>query len=91
MMTWVYSVSSARVHLHLEQLRRTANAAQRVLDLVGQVADQFLVGLRLVDQPLFAVLAGLLLQRHHLDDDLAGTLGLGHDHMHRQRLTLRAA
>jgi hypothetical protein len=42
--------------LHLQQLRRATDAAQRVLDLVRQVADQLLVGLRLVDQALFAVL-----------------------------------
>ena len=67
MMTCVYSISSC-VDLHLQQLRRAANAAQRVLDLVRQVADQLLVGLRLVDQALFAVLPGLLLQRQQLDD-----------------------
>jgi hypothetical protein len=59
-MTWVYSVSSRAVDLHRQQLRRAADAAQRVLDLVRQVADQLLVGLRLVDQALFAVLARLL-------------------------------
>ena len=57
---------------HLQQLRRAADAAQRVLDLVGQVADQFLVGLRLVDQPLFAVLPRLRFQRQQFDDELAG-------------------
>jgi hypothetical protein len=61
-----------RVHLHLQQLRRATDAAQRVLDLVGQVADQLLVGLRLVDQALLAVLARLRLQRQQLDDDFAG-------------------
>ena len=85
-MTWVYSFSSLRVDLHLQQLRRAADAAQRVLDLVRQVADQFLVGLGLVDQALFAVLPGLRLQRQQLDDDLARPVGLRHHHMHRQRL-----
>ena len=60
--------------------------AQRILDLVGQVADQFLVGLRLVDQALFPVLLGLGLQRQHFDDELAGPVGLGQDHMDRDRL-----
>ena len=67
MMTWVYSVSSRRVDLHLQQLRRAADAAQRVLDLVRQVADQLLVGLRLVERALLAVLPGLLLDLEHLD------------------------
>ncbi|MCY1166869.1 hypothetical protein D9M73_68200 [compost metagenome] len=49
--------------IHLQQLRRAANAAQRILDFVGQVADQFLVGLGLVNQAFFPVLLGLLLQR----------------------------
>ena len=43
MMTWVYSVERARLDLHLEQLRRAADAAERVLDLVGEIADQLLV------------------------------------------------
>ncbi|OQC07100.1 MAG: hypothetical protein BWX79_01948 [Alphaproteobacteria bacterium ADurb.Bin100] len=77
-----------RVHLHFEQLCRPADAAQRVLDLVGQVADQLLVGLRLVDQALLAVLTRLRLQRQHFDDDFARALGLGHDHMHRQGFAL---
>ena len=76
MMTCVYSIEVARLDLHLQQLRRAANAAQRVLDLVREVADQFLVGLRLVEQALFAVLPHLLLQRRHLDDQLAGLVAL---------------
>ena len=51
----------ARFDFHLQQLGGPPNAAQRVLDLVGQVANQFLVGLGLIGQSLFPVLAGLLL------------------------------
>jgi hypothetical protein len=38
------------VEFVLEQLRRTANAAQRILDFVRQVADQLAVGLLLLEQ-----------------------------------------
>jgi inorganic triphosphatase YgiF len=38
----------------LEQLRRAADAAERVLDLVGEVADQLAVGLLLLGQTLLA-------------------------------------
>ena len=82
MMTCVYSVSSRDVDLHLQQLRRAADAAQRVLDLVRQVADEFLVGLGLVDQALLAVLPSLLLQRQQLNNDFIRRLGLRHHHVH---------
>jgi hypothetical protein len=72
MMTWVYSFSLRSIDLHLQQLRCATDAAQRILDLVRQIADQLLVGLRLVDQPLLTVLAGLLLLWQQLDDDLPG-------------------
>ena len=49
------------VHLEFEHQRAAPDAAQRVLDLVGQVADQLLVGLDLVDVALVAVLPRLLL------------------------------
>ena len=52
----------AAFQLHLQQLRRTADAAQGIFDFVGQVANQFLVGLGLVAQALFAILAGVLFQ-----------------------------
>ena len=45
MMTCVYSAVRAASTSIAEQLRRAADAAQRVLDLVGEVADQLLVGL----------------------------------------------
>src|SRR5574343_184094 len=38
----------------LQQLRCAADAAQRILDLVRQVADQFAAGLLLFDQPFLA-------------------------------------
>ncbi|MNV24276.1 hypothetical protein D3C71_1153340 [compost metagenome] len=80
----------AAFKLHLQQLRSTANPAQRVLDLVGQVADQLLVGLGLVQQALLAVLAGLLLQRPQLHQDFADLLRIGHAHMHGHRVLVLA-
>jgi len=72
--------------LHLQQLRRAADAAERVLDLVRQVADQLLVGLYLAERALLAVLARLLLDLDQLDQRGLGALQLVDDHMHRQRL-----
>ncbi len=57
-----------RIDLHLEQLRRTADAAERILDLVREVADQLLVGLHLVERALLAVLARVLLDLDQLDE-----------------------
>jgi hypothetical protein len=54
MMTWVYSCSCGLGQFALEQLRRAADAAERVLDLVGEVADQLAVGLLLFGQTLLA-------------------------------------
>ena len=42
----VFAQLPVRVELEFEQLRRAADAAQRILDLVREVADQFAVGLR---------------------------------------------
>ena len=42
-------------HLQLQQLGRAADAAQRVLDFMRQVADQLLVDLALVEDTLLAV------------------------------------
>ena len=80
-----------RFQVHLQQLRRAADAAQRVLDLVRQVADQLLVRLGLLDQPLLAVLAHLLLQRRHLQQHMARAFGNRHDHLHGNRLLRLAA
>ncbi len=44
----------------LQQLRRAADATERILDLVRQIADQLLVGLRLVEDALFAIELDLL-------------------------------
>jgi hypothetical protein len=54
MMTWVYSLSGLAFQFALQQLRRAADAAQRVLDLVRQVAHQLAVGLLLLGQLLLA-------------------------------------
>ncbi len=50
-----------------QQLRRTADAAQRVLDLVGEVAHQFAVGLLLLGQLFFARGLQLLVDGTHLE------------------------
>ena len=63
------------VEFAFEQLRGAANAAQRVLDLVRQVAHQFLVGLRKAVGAFLTVLADLLLDRNHLDQHAVGALG----------------
>ena len=87
MMTWVYSRSCGQVHrrqLEFEQLGRAADAAQRVLDFVRQVADQFLVDLALVEDALLAVELELLDVLAQLDDDLA-VAGGADDAVHVQR------
>ena len=54
MITCVYSIELRPVELALEQLRGAANAAERVLDLVREAADQLAVRLLLLVQPLLA-------------------------------------
>ena len=71
MITCVYSRSSGAIELALEQLRRAAQAAQRVLDLVREVADQLAVRLLLDHQALLARLAQLLLDRPQLGEQRA--------------------
>ena len=66
-MTCVYSVQLRALELPLEQLRRAAQAAQRVLDLVREIADQPAAGLGLIEQPLFARDAQLLVQLDELE------------------------
>ena len=51
------------VEFAFEQLRRTADAAERILDLVRQIADQFAVGLLLFEQALLARSLNLLVDR----------------------------
>ena len=91
MMTCVYSVQRARLDLHLEQLRRAADAAERVLDLVREVADQLLGDLGLVERALLAVLARLLLDLDQLDHDVGRAVHLVDDDVHRQRLAVARA
>ena len=76
----------ARVQLHLQQLRRAADAAQRVLDLVRQVAHQFLVGLRQAERALLAVLARLLLDLDDLQQHPVRGVHLADADAHQQRL-----
>ena len=54
MITCVYSISCGAVELALEQLRRAADAAQRILDLVREAADQLAIRLLLLEQALLA-------------------------------------
>ena len=85
-MTCVYR-SAAFVDLHLEQLRRAAMPPSGFLISCARLRISSLVGLGLVEQALFAVLAGLLLQqRQQLDDDLAGRSVCATITMHRDRL-----
>src|SRR6266849_2734020 len=56
------------VELALEQLRRAAQPAERILDLVREIADQLAVGLLLEHQALFARKPQLLLDRAQLDE-----------------------
>ena len=55
---------------------------------MGQVAYQLLVGLRLVQQTLFALLARLLLNRQQLHHQFIGVACLRHDHMHGQHVAV---
>ena len=71
MMTWVYSCRLRPAELALQQLRRAADAAERVLDLVGEVADQFAVGLLLLEQPLLARDLELLVDLAELEQQRA--------------------
>ena len=73
-----------RRQLQFEQLGGAADAAQRVLDLVRQVADQFLVDLALVEDALLAVELELLDVLAQLDDDFA-VAGGADDAVHVQR------
>ena len=54
MITCVYSIELRAVELAFEQLRRAADAAQRILDLVREAADQVAVRLLLLQQALLA-------------------------------------
>ena len=56
--------------LPLEQLRRAADAAQRVLDLVGEVAHQLAVGLLLLEDARLARDLELLLELAELQQQL---------------------
>ncbi|GAB1413030.1 hypothetical protein MASR1M97_17660 [Candidatus Desulfobacillus denitrificans] len=62
------------IELPLEQLCRAPYAAERILDLVGKVADQFPVGLLLLGQTLFPLRLQLLIDRTEFEQqaDVAG-------------------
>ena len=72
----------ARLDVHFQQLRSATDAAQRIFDFMGQVADQLFVGLGLADHAFFAVLARLLLLGQQLDQHLVDLLAGRHNHMH---------
>ena len=63
------SRSSGSFELALEQLRRAADAAQRILDLVREVADQLAVGLLLLEDLGLARDLQLLLELAQLEDE----------------------
>jgi PAS domain-containing protein len=86
-------VFAQRTQVHVRQfefqhLCRAADAPERVLDLVREVADQFLVGLALVEEALFAIELELLDVLAQLDDDL-GLAGRADDAVHVQRVASR--
>src|SRR5438477_12963376 len=54
------------VQLALEELGRAAQPAERILDLMGEIADQLAVRLLLEDQALLARVAQLLFDRAQL-------------------------
>ena len=79
------------VELALEQLRRAAQPAERVLDFVRQITDQLAVGLLLGHHPLLPRQAQLLLDRAQLDQQRdAGGVDSGHDARQRQLFASRA-
>src|SRR4051812_28501269 len=67
----VFTKTRAKIRafeLTLEQLRRSAQAAQGIADLVSQVADELAIGVLLGDDALLARLAKLLLDRPKLGE-----------------------
>src|SRR5690606_40493465 len=76
-----------RVQLRLEQLRRTANAAERILDLVRQVAHQLAIGLRRLEQSLLAIGPPALVEFAELEQQHPG-VALQRDRADRQLLGL---
>ena len=78
----------ARLDFHLQQLRCAADAAERVFDFMREVADQLLVGLRLIERALLAILPRLLLDLDELDDHVVRVVHLIDDHMHRQGVAM---
>src|SRR5258708_29194873 len=77
------------IELALEQLRRAAQAAQRILDFVREIADQLAVGLLLEHQALLARVAQLLLDRAQLREQREA-LGFDACHGARERQGLAA-
>ena len=71
MITCVYSIELRPVELALEQLRRAANAAERILDLVREAADELAVGLLLLVEPLLARDLELLVDVAELEQQAA--------------------
>ena len=55
--------------LKLQQLRRTPDAAERIFDFVGEVANELFVGLRLVKDALLAIQLELLHVFAQLNED----------------------
>ena len=66
-MTCVYSCRPGTLELVVEQLRRAADAAERILDFVREIADQLAIGLALVEQAFLARDLYLLLDMPELE------------------------
>ena len=58
------------VQFVFEQLRRAADAAERILDFMSQIADQLAARHLLLEQPLFARRLQLLIDRPEFDEQL---------------------
>src|SRR5439155_4482983 len=72
------------VELAFQELRGAAQPAQRILDLVGEIADQLAVRLLLENQALFARVAQLLFDRAQFGEQ-PKALGINARHGARQR------
>ncbi len=77
----------ARLQLHLQQLRGPTDAPQRILDLVGQIANQFLVRSGLIEHTLLTLLTRLLLGFDQLHQHQIPMIHARGNHLHRHHLT----
>jgi len=78
-------VQARALELVVEQLRGAADAAQRILDFVREIADQFAIGLALIVQALFARDLDLLLDVAKLEQQTLPAGDPAFDFNRRQR------